>query len=120
MKPRRVLVPLDGRHASGTALPAAIERTRESGGRLYLLRVLATPAPTAGASVRHRAAVQRAERYLAATRQRIAADGLVSVSTAVWCGSPAAAIVKAADLIEAEMGPARTVAAPLPDRTVTA
>ena len=97
MKPSQILVPLDGRLASETALPAAIEFARESGGKLYLLRVLGTPEPTAGASVRHQAAVQRAERYLAATRQRLATDGILDVSTAVWSGSPAAAIVKAAE-----------------------
>jgi nucleotide-binding universal stress UspA family protein len=103
MKPRRILVPLDGRRASETALSAAIEFATESGGRLYLLRVLPMPASTAGAAVRHRAAVQRAERYLAATRQRLAMDGVREVSTAVWSGSAAAAIVKAAELTEADM-----------------
>ncbi len=103
MKPRRILVPLDGRRASETALPAAIEFAKESGGRLYLLRVLEAPAPTAETSVRHRAAVQRAERYLAATRQRLATNGVLGVSTAVWSGSPPAAIVKAAVLTEADM-----------------
>ena len=103
MKPRRILVPLDGRRASENALLAAIEFARESGGRLYLLRVLGTPERTAGASVRQRAAVRRAERYLVATRQRLATDGVSDVSTAVWCGSPAAAIVKAADSTEADL-----------------
>lgn len=103
MKPRRILVPLDGRLASETALGAALEFARESGGKLYLLRVLETPEPTAETSVRHRAAVQRAERYLAATRQRLATDGVLDIITAVWSGSPAAAIVKAADLTEADM-----------------
>lgn len=103
MKPRRILVPLDGQRASESALSAAIELARESGGRLYLLRVLETSASTAGAAVRHRAAVQRAERYLAATRQRLASAGVRDVSTGVWSGSPAAAIVKAADLTDADM-----------------
>lgn len=105
MKPRRILVPLDGRRASESALPAAIEFARESGrkGKLYLLRVLGTSEPTAGASVRYRAAVQRAERYLAATREQLVADGVSDVSAAVWSGSPAAAIVKAAELTEADM-----------------
>lgn len=103
MKPRRILVPLDGRRESETALETAIEFAKESSGRLYLLRVLGTTIPTEGASVRQRAAVQRAEHYLAATRERLATDGVVDVSTAVWSGSPAAAIVKAADLTDADM-----------------
>jgi hypothetical protein len=40
---------------------------------------------------------------LAAARQRLATEGVLGVSTAVWFGSPAAAIVKAADLTEADM-----------------
>jgi nucleotide-binding universal stress UspA family protein len=103
MKPRRILVPLDGRLASETALREAMELARGSGGKLYLLRVLETSEPTAETSVRHRAAVQRAERYLAATRERLATAGVLDVSTAVWSGSSAAAIVKAADLTEADM-----------------
>ena len=117
MTPRRILVPLDGRLASETALPAATDFAKKSGGTLYLLRVLSTP-EASGVSVRHRAAVQRAERYLAATRRRLASAEGVDVSTAVWSGSPAAAIVKAADLIDADMiimaaggdtGPPRTL-----------
>jgi nucleotide-binding universal stress UspA family protein len=103
VKPRRILVPLDTRRGSEPALLAAMQLARESDGRLYLLRVLEAPAPTAGAAVRHQAAVQRAERYLATTRQRLAADGVRGVSTAVWSGSPAAAIVKAAELTEADV-----------------
>jgi nucleotide-binding universal stress UspA family protein len=96
-------VPLDGGRAAETALPAAVERARVSGPSLYLLSVLAPAAPTAGASLQWRAAVQKADRYLAATRQRIAAQTSSSVSSAVWSGSPAAAIVKAAELIDAEL-----------------
>jgi len=96
-------VPLDGRRASETALPAALERARASGASLYLLYVLSSAAPPAGAAPRHRAAVQRAERYLAAMRQRVATEARSGVSSAVWSGSPAAAIVKAADLIDADL-----------------
>lgn len=118
VKPRRILVPLDGRRASETALPTAIEFARESGGRVYLLRVLGTLERTAGAAVRQRAAVRSAERYLAETRRRLATDGVSDVSTAVWSGSPAAAIVKAADSTEVDLiimatggltGPPRTL-----------
>lgn len=103
MKPRRILVPLDGRRASETALRAAMEFARASRGRVYLLRVLGAPEPTVGASVRQRAAARRAAEYLAATRERLATDGVRDVSTAVWSGSPAAAIVKAADATDADM-----------------
>lgn len=103
MRPRKILVPLDGRRASETALAAAGDFAKDSGARLYLLRVLDRPAPTVSASVRQRAAVERAERYLAETREQLAAAGIRDVSTAVWSGAPAAAIVKAADLTGADM-----------------
>jgi len=127
MTPHRMLVPLDGRLASETALPPAVEFARKSGGTLYLLRVLATAEAGAGASVRQRAAVQKAERYLAATRRRLASDNGVAASTAVWSGSPAAAIVKAADLIDADMiimaaggdtGPPRTIVGSVVERVL--
>ncbi len=84
---RRILVPLDGSRTAETALAVAVDLAGGSGGSLYLLRVLPTPAPTAEASVRHRAAVQNAKRYLAATRQKIEAEGVLPVSTAMWSGS---------------------------------
>lgn len=103
MTPRRILVPIDGHRDSESALPAAVERARPSGASLYLVYVAATVAPTAEGSLRHRAAIQKAERYLAATRRRIVADADLAVSSAVWSGSPAAAIVKAADMIDADL-----------------
>jgi nucleotide-binding universal stress UspA family protein len=124
MSPLRILVPLDGSRTAETALPIAVGLTRESGGSLYLLRVLPTPTPTAEASVQHRATVQNAERYLATTRQKIEAEGVLPISTAVWSGSAPAAIVKAADLITADMiiiatagrtGPPRTLAGSVVD-----
>jgi nucleotide-binding universal stress UspA family protein len=99
----RILVPLDGHPASETALPAAGEQARISGAGVYLLYVVSTPAPIGRATPRYRAAIQRGERYLTAMRQRIAADFEVEVSSAVWSGSPAAAIVKAADLLDADL-----------------
>lgn len=103
MKLRRLLVPLDGRQVSEAALPPALELAKGSGGRIYLLRVLETPTPTADALVQHRAASQKAEQYLAEMRQRAAREGALKVSTAVWAGAPAAAIAKAATLIRADM-----------------
>jgi nucleotide-binding universal stress UspA family protein len=103
MAPPRVLLALDGRRASEAALPVAVDLARDSGGDLYVLRVVEAPAPSVGARVRHQAAVQRAERYLDAIRARLAGEGVEGVSTAVWYGSPAAAIVKAAELLEADV-----------------
>jgi nucleotide-binding universal stress UspA family protein len=104
MSTRRILVPLDGRAASEAALPVAIERARAANARLYLLHVLAAPAPvTETAAPRRRAAVQKAEGYLAEMRRRIAAEAGTDVGSAVWSGAPAAAIVTAAELIDADL-----------------
>jgi nucleotide-binding universal stress UspA family protein len=100
---RGILVPLDGHRSSESALPVAIERARISGAGLYLLDVVSAPPRGAEALPQHRAAVQKAERYLAAMRRQIADEVDVEVSSAVWSGSPAAAIVKAADLIDAQL-----------------
>lgn len=123
---RRILVPLDGRRAAETALPAAVKTAGGSGASLYLLHVLAAAAAPVRLSPRHREAVQKAERYLAATRQRIAPE-VDGVNTAVWAGSPAAAIVKAADLIDADLiviarsgrtGPPRTLVGSVVERVL--
>jgi nucleotide-binding universal stress UspA family protein len=100
---KRVLTALDGRRASEAALPAIVGMARDSGVRVYLLRVVEAPAPTAGGAVRHGAAVQKAQRYLAETRERLVRGGIRDVSTAVWAGSAAAAIVKAAESIKADV-----------------
>jgi nucleotide-binding universal stress UspA family protein len=103
MTPRRILVPIDGRRDSESALPAAVERAQASGASLYLVYVVATAAPTAEGSLRHRATIHKAERYLAAARRRIVDDADLAVGSAVWSGSPAAAIVRAADMIDADL-----------------
>lgn len=102
-RPRKILVPLDGRRAAEAALPAAIELARTAGSRVYLLHTLAVAAPTVDASVRHQGAERSAGRYLAAVRKRLAAGGVIDVSIAVWSGAPAAAIVKAAELTGADV-----------------
>ena len=60
--PRRILVPLDGRRASESALPAAVDRARNSRADLYLIYIVPTPAPTVEGSPRHQAAIQKGER----------------------------------------------------------
>lgn len=120
-------MPLDGSPASEAALPVAIERAGASGARLYLLYVLPPAAASAGAAPRRQAAVRRAERYLAELRQRIAAEAQTDVGSAVWSGAPAPAIVKAAELIDAELiviarrgssGPPRRLAGSVVERVL--
>ena len=91
MRLRRVLVPLEGRDGAEVALAAAIDLVKESGARLDLVLVLESPEPAPEAR-------EDAEQYLAATRQRLATQGLIDVTTAVWSGARAAAIVGAAEI----------------------
>lgn len=95
MSARRILVPLDGSEAAEAALPVALEVATKSGGQLVVLRAAEVrlepaPAPVDTALVR----VREAEAYLKHIRDRIESTGQ-PVSTFLWQGSPAAAIVKA-------------------------
>ena len=96
MKLRRVLVPLEGRDGAEAALAAAIDLVKESGARLQLVLVLELPAPAPKAR-------EDAEQYLTATRQRLATQGLIDVTTAVWSGARAAAILGAAEVSDTDM-----------------
>jgi nucleotide-binding universal stress UspA family protein len=95
MTARRILVPLDGSEAAAAALPVAKEMITASGGHLLILRAIAgrhdpDPSPLEADLTR----MQEAEAYLQKIRERIAAEGK-QVTTCLWQGSAAAAIVKA-------------------------
>jgi nucleotide-binding universal stress UspA family protein len=92
---RRILVPLDGSETAEAALPVALEVATKSGGQLIVLRTAEVrferdPSPVDTALVR----IREAEAYLRRIRERIESTGQ-PVSTFLWQGSPAAAIVKA-------------------------
>jgi nucleotide-binding universal stress UspA family protein len=109
MKLRRVLVPLEGRDGTEVALPAAIDLVKGSDAGLHLVLVLETPAPAPEAR-------EEAEQYLEATRQRLATQGLLDVTTAVWSGARAAAIVGAAEASDTDV--IVMAAAVAPERSV--
>jgi nucleotide-binding universal stress UspA family protein len=96
MRLRRALVILDGRTGAEAALAAAIDLAKESGARLHLVLVLELPAPGPKARA-------DAEQYLAETRRRLATQGHLDVTTAVWSGARAAAIVEAAEVGDADV-----------------
>ena len=94
MKLRKILVPLDGSTTAESALVAAVDLARDAGASVFLLCVTSPPAHERPAPARTEG-VSAAEKYLADIRDRVQA-GDVQVDTAVWYGTPAAAIVAAA------------------------
>jgi nucleotide-binding universal stress UspA family protein len=98
MKLETILVPLDGSFLAEVALATAVQMARASGARLLLLRAAqGRTLPGLDPTEAEVEAVQEAEVYLAEVQARLAKAGTVDVETAVWYGSPAAAIVEAAE-----------------------
>lgn len=96
MKPKTVLVPLDGSLLAEAALTEAVEFAR-SGATLVLLRAAeAHTLPTADPTEAQVAVVREAEEYLAGVEGRARKSGAQRVETSVWYGPPAEAIVDAA------------------------
>lgn len=100
MKVDKVLVPLDGSTLAETALPRAVEFVKANpGATLLLLRAAeASALPGIDAIEAQIDAVREAETYLAAVESRLASEGVKNVTTSVWYGRPAPAIVEAAHI----------------------
>ena len=91
-----ILVPLDGSATAEDAVPVALDLARADDACVVLLMVANVhPAPDPAPVDADLVPIRHAEAYLSAARQRLAAD-YPNVLTAVWRGSPAAAIVRAA------------------------
>jgi nucleotide-binding universal stress UspA family protein len=92
----KILVPLDGSTAAEAAVPVALRLARTENASLVLFTVIGAhrmpdPAPSEVDLV----PIRTAEAYLDSVKRRLAGD-YPNVSTAVWRGTPAAAIVRAA------------------------
>jgi len=100
MKVNKVLVPLDGSRLAEAALTPAVELLRENpAATLVLLRAAeATRVPGTDPAEAQFAVVHEAESYLDAVAARLARQGITQVTTSVWYGPPAAAIVEAAQV----------------------
>lgn len=98
---RKILVPLDGSPTAEAALAAAVSLARDARAALLLLAVTAPPTREHPGPARSEA-VNTAEAYLTRTCERVKADG-VPVNSAVWFGTPAAAIVAAADTTQSDL-----------------
>jgi nucleotide-binding universal stress UspA family protein len=103
MKPRKILVPLDGSSVAEIALPEAVELAR-GGATLVLLRA-AEPVrlPAADPTERQVKIVREAERYLAAVAAWARKAGVTEIETSVWYAPPAEAIIEAARVRDVDL-----------------
>jgi nucleotide-binding universal stress UspA family protein len=105
MKVGKILVPLDGSALAEAALPKAVELAKESPTASVLLVRAAEASMLAGrdpieAQV---VVVHEAEEYLEAVAAQLRAEGVKDVSTSVWYGPPAPAVVEAAQVAKPDM-----------------
>jgi nucleotide-binding universal stress UspA family protein len=104
MKLGKILVPLDGSALAESAIPKAVELAREApAASVMLLRAAEAPILTGDPIEAQIAAVREAEDYLDAVTARLKEDGLDDVTTSVWYGPPAPAIVEAAHVAKADL-----------------
>ncbi len=102
MKLHKILVPLDGSVLAEAALGKATELV--NGGTLSLLRAVeAHTLPGVDPVDAQVAAVRDAEDYLGRVVRRLKDRGVGPVESHVWYGPPAAAIVEAAEVMQADL-----------------
>lgn len=103
MNTRTILVPLDGSPLAEAALRTAIDMARSAPGASIVLLRAAEALGFAGrdpieAQV---AVVREAEDYLEDIAEFVRGEGVARVTTSVWYGPPAPAIVEAAAVVHA-------------------
>ena len=98
MKADTILVPLDGSPLAEGALPRAAEIAGASGARVILLRAAHAHAYPGADPIEAQVAVIRdAEHYLGDVAARLRTMGVTNVTTSIWYGEPAAAIIEASE-----------------------
>jgi len=103
MKPKTVMVPLDGSRLAEKALAPAIGFARE-GAKLVLVRAAEAHAtPFTDPTEAQVAVVREAEVYLATVVERLRRVGVTDVETSVWYGAPVEGIADAARYRKADL-----------------
>jgi nucleotide-binding universal stress UspA family protein len=104
MKLGKILVPLDGSTLAESAIPKAVDLAKDSpSASLMLLRAAEAPVLTGDPIEAQIAAVREAEEYLEGLAARLKEHGFTDVTTSVWYGPPAPAIVEAAQVAKADL-----------------
>jgi nucleotide-binding universal stress UspA family protein len=99
----KVVVPLDGSKLAEAALDKALSLMDNRDVTLILLRVVESiDLPSGAADEPGDVAVQEAAEYLAGVAARTETDH-VRVAKAIWFGSPAGAIIEAAELMDVDL-----------------
>jgi len=93
----KILVPLDGSVIAEAAMPVALHLASASKAPLVLLLVINRRSPELGPADAELASIREAQAYLESAKGYL--TGGVEVTTAVWRGAPAVAIVKAAHVL---------------------
>ena len=103
MKPKKILVPLDGSSLGEAAIDAAIYLAAAPFS-LALLRAAEAPAlPGVDPTEMQVQVIREAEEYLASVQDRLVKRGFANVDTGVWYGPAAAAIIEGARLKKADL-----------------
>jgi nucleotide-binding universal stress UspA family protein len=103
MRPKTVLVPLDGSAMAEKAVGAALGVLRAGATLLLIRAVEAHGSPFKEATEAQVAAIREAEVYLAAIADRLHRVGVKDVVTSVWYGPPAESIADAARYCNADL-----------------
>jgi nucleotide-binding universal stress UspA family protein len=104
MKLEKILVPLDGSTLAEAAINVAVDLAGGASVTYVLIRAAeAHTLPGGDPTDAQVEVVRQAEEYLEATRERLAKAGIANVSTSVWYGPAAAAIIDAARINKADL-----------------
>ena len=104
MKLEKILVPLDGSTLAEAAIETAFDLAAGAHVTYTLIRAAhAHTLPSADPTGAQVEVVRQAEEYLDTTRERLAQRGITNVSTSVWYGSAAAAIIESARVNKADL-----------------
>lgn len=103
MKPKKILVPLDGSALAESAVAKAMEVAGEHSTLMLLRAAEAHTLPGVDPTEAQVEIVREAEDYLASVATRLEKQGITGVETSVWYGPAASAIVEAARLRKADL-----------------
>jgi nucleotide-binding universal stress UspA family protein len=104
MKPKKILVPLDGSILAAAAIETALDLAVGDPCSLVLVRAAeAHSLPGVDPTEMQVQVVREAEDYLASVREALAKRGITDVDTSVWYGSPAVAIIESARLRKVDL-----------------